>query len=143
VMCARSPRKGTCLHNEIKHILATISRTGYVECVACGEKLDWYEWAHIHSKKELDRQEPQDYNKEQSTKRLQLLWDIDRLVNDPATTDDEKWDAIRALLDTHQLLLQIGTADEVNECDFCGWFDGKHSPTCKVAWSPVPKCYEL
>ena len=30
-----------------------------------------------------------------------------------------------------------------NECDFCGWFDGKHSPTCKVTWSPVPKCYEL
>ena len=82
-------------------------------------------------------------DKEQSAKRLQLLWDIDRLVNDPATTDNEKWDAIRALLDTHQLLLQIGTADEVNECDFCGWFDGKHSPTCKVAWAPVPKCYEL
>ena len=32
---------------------------------------------------------------------------------------------------------------ELEECDFCGWFDGKHSPTCKVNWGQVPKCYEL
>ena len=92
---------------------------------------------------EQDQEGTKDHDKKQSAKRLQLLWDIDRLVNDPATTDDEKWDAIRALLDTNQLLLQIGAADEADECDFCGWFDGKHSPTCKVNWGQVPKCYEM
>jgi len=39
-----------CPHDEVKHVLATISRTGCVECAACGEKLDWYEWARTHSK---------------------------------------------------------------------------------------------
>jgi len=52
--CELYPEEETCPHDEVKHILATISKTGCVECVACGEKLDWYEWAHIHSKKEAE-----------------------------------------------------------------------------------------
>ena len=42
------------------------------------------------------------------------------------------------------LLSKFGLAlPEVDECDFCGYMDGRHSPTCKVNWDRVPKCYEL
>lgn len=54
---------------------------------------------------ELEQQEPADSTQWQAAQRLQLLWDIEGLVNNPSTTDDEKWDAIRALLDDNPLLI--------------------------------------
>ena len=55
----------------------------------------------------------------------------------------ERTAILNRLADAIDAELEQREPQEENECDFCGWFDGKHSPTCKVNWGQVPKCYEL
>ena len=53
--------------------------------------------------------------------RLQLLWKIHEIVLDSGTTDDEKWDTIRELLEDNPLLnmtredeaMLIGEANQI------------------------------
>ena len=40
-----------------------------------------------------------------SARRLELLWAIQEIVLSGSTTDDQKWDALRGMLDDNELLI--------------------------------------